>query len=156
MNEQAMDYAGFWVRVGAMLIDVVLVILVTLPLLVGIYGWAYFDPAGNPFIKGPADFLISWVFPSLAVILFWRYRQATPGKMMLSLRVVDADTGANPSLGQSVGRYLAYLASMAPLGLGLLWVAFDPRKQAWHDKLAHTVVVRSRKHGPQPVSFPRA
>ena len=156
MAEQEVEYAGFWVRVGAMLIDVVLVMLVTLPLLISIYGWAYFDPAGNLFIKGPADFLISWVLPALAVILFWRYRQATPGKMLLSLRIVDADTGGAMSLGQSVGRYFAYLVSIMPLGLGLLWVAFDRRKQAWHDKLAHTVVVRAHKAGPEPVRFPGA
>lgn len=156
MVEQEVEYAGFWVRVGAMLIDVVLVMLVTLPLLISIYGWDYFDPSGNLFIKGPADFLISWVLPALAVILFWHYRQATPGKMLLSLRIVDADTGGTMSLGQSVGRYFAYLVSIAPLGLGLLWVAFDRRKQAWHDKLAHTVVVRARKAGPEPVHFPGA
>jgi len=42
---------------------------------------------------------------------------------------------------------------MLPLGAGLIWVAFDRRKQAWHDKLAGTVVVRPRKRGPEPVRF---
>jgi uncharacterized RDD family membrane protein YckC len=40
-----------------------------------------------------------------------------------------------------------------PLLLGFVWVAFDPRKQGWHDKLAHTVVVRPRKRGTEPVRF---
>jgi uncharacterized RDD family membrane protein YckC len=40
-----------------------------------------------------------------------------------------------------------------PLFAGIIWVAFDRRKQGWHDKLADTVVVR--KKGPEPVSFSR-
>lgn len=156
MQEQDMAYAGFWVRVGATLIDTVLFMLIVVPLLVAVYGWAYFGSEQTGFVAGPADFVISWVFPAVAVILFWHYRQATPGKMLLSLRIVDADTGANPSLGQNIGRYFAYLVSTLPLGLGLLWVAFDQRKQSWHDKLAHTVVVRARKAGPEPVHFPGA
>ncbi len=46
------------------------------------------------------------------------------------------------SNGQAIGRYLAYYVSSIPLGLGLLWVAFDRRKQGWHDKLAGTFVIR--------------
>ena len=42
-------------------------------------------------------------------------------------------------------RYLGYYVSAIPFGLGLLWVAFDPRKQGWHDKMAGTVVVRRRR-----------
>jgi uncharacterized RDD family membrane protein YckC len=37
--------------------------------------------------------------------------------------------------------------------LGIIWVAFDPRKQGWHDKLAGTVVVRPKNRGPVPVKF---
>ena len=50
-------------------------------------------------------------------------------------------------------RYLGYYVSIIPLFLGLIAVAFDPRKQGWHDKLAGTVVVRPRNRGPQPVKF---
>jgi uncharacterized RDD family membrane protein YckC len=80
----------------------------------------------------------------VAVVVFWLYRQATPGKMALSMRVVDAETGNTLTLGQSIGRYLGYFVSIIPFGLGLIWVAFDPRKQGWHDKLAGTVVIRAK------------
>jgi uncharacterized RDD family membrane protein YckC len=93
------------------------------------------------------------VAPAVATVLFWMYRQATPGKMALGLRVVDATTGRPASTGQLVGRYLGYYVSMIPLLLGLLWVAFDPRKQGWHDKLAHTVVVRRKGGTTEPVRF---
>lgn len=155
MNQQDVEYAGFWIRVGATLIDTVLIVIITLPLLVSIYGWSYFDVERSGF-AGPADFLISWVLPAVAVILFWIHRQGTPGKMMLSLRIVDADSGASLSLWQGVGRYLGYFVSILPLGIGLIWVAFDKRKQGFHDKLAHTVVVRSKQRGPEPVRFPQA
>lgn len=137
------------------MIDTLLVLAITLPMVVAIYGWKYFD-AGSGLFAGPADFLISWILPAIAVIAFWFYRQATPGKSALSLRVLDADTGERLSLGQAVGRYLGYFASIIPLCIGLIWVAFDSRKQGWHDKLAGTVVVRAKSRGPQPVRFARA
>ena len=94
---------------------------------------------------GAINFILSLshqVLPAVAVIVFWHTRQATPGKQLLGLRVVDARTGARLSLGQAIGRYLGYFVSIVPLCLGLLWVAFDARKQGWHDKLAGTVVLR--------------
>lgn len=138
-------YAGFWVRVCAFLLDTVLLLLFTAPLMVAIYGWEYFDGARTGMFAGAADILISWVAPIVAVVVFWLYKQATPGKMLVSISIVDARTGGKLSVAQSVGRYLGYFVATIPLGLGLLWVAFDSRKQGWHDKLAGTVVIRSRR-----------
>jgi len=77
----------------------------------------------------------------------------TPGKIAIGARIVDARTGAKPSTGQLIGRYFGYYVSTIPLFLGLIWVAFDSRKQGWHDKLAGTVVVRDKHRGPEPVRF---
>ena len=153
MEDSEVEYAGFWARTGAALIDTLLSLLITLPLVVGIYGWSYFDPEQTGFIAGPADFLITWVLPAIVVITFWIMRQATPGKMAISARIVDATTGQPASTGQLVGRYFAYFVSMIPLCLGFFWVAFDRKKQGWHDRLAETVVVRNVRRGPEPVSF---
>ena len=147
---------GFWTRVGATLIDAFLLLLITVPILVSIYGWSYFDPDKTGILAGPADFLISWVLPAIAVVLFWLVKQATPGKLAVSARVVDAATGNPISVGQAIGRYIAYFVSMLPLGLGIFWVAFDSKKQGWHDKLAGTVVVRPKNNGPESVRFPAA
>ena len=73
--------------------------------------------------------------------------------MALSARVVDATTGNTLTVGQSIVRYLAYFIASLPLFIGYIWVAFDPRKQGWHDKLAGTVVVRPKQHGPYRVKF---
>lgn len=133
-------YAGFWIRVWASLIDLVLFSLWTIPLMYLVYGSALWT--NQQLIMGPADVLINWVLPSIAVIVFWQKKQATLGKMAIRARIVDARTGLAPSARQDVIRYFGYVLSILPLGLGYLWVAFDRRKQGFHDKLAGTVVVR--------------
>lgn len=153
MQDDNAEYVGFWPRVGASIIDAIIVMVITSPMLVAIYGWGYFTDIDKPFIAGPADFLISWVLPAIGVILFWLYKQATPGKMAVSARVVDARTGNTLTVGQSIGRYLAYFVAMLPFFLGIIWVAFDPRKRGWHDKLAGTVVIRPKNRSPEPVRF---
>jgi uncharacterized RDD family membrane protein YckC len=134
--------AGFWLRLVAFLIDMVVLTILTLPLLLWIYGTEYFMI--QKWIKGPADFVINWVLPTILVIVFWMKCRGTPGKLLLGMRVVDARTGGKLDLLQSVIRYVSYLLSAAPLFLGFLWIAFDARKQAFHDKLAKTLVVKVR------------
>jgi uncharacterized RDD family membrane protein YckC len=146
--DEPLEYAGFWIRVGASLIDTVLLLMVTMPVLIWAYGWEYFDPERTGFVAGPLDFVVSWLLPAIAVIAFWIYRSATPGKLALSLRVVDANTGLALRPVQSIVRYLGYFVSTVPLCLGLVWVGLDRRKQGWHDKLAGTVVVRSTRRPP--------
>lgn len=73
--------------------------------------------------------------------------------MAVSAKIVDAKTGNAASTGQLIGRYLAYYLSLVPFCLGFIWVAFDKRKQGWHDKLAGTVVVRKKNRNPKPVTF---
>jgi len=121
------EYVGFWARVWASVIDSLMISLIMFPALIAIYGWVYFD--SEKIIQGPLDFLISWIFPAIAVVGFWIYKSATPGKMVISAKIVDARTGKNPSRAQLIGRYFGYFVSMAPLMLGIIWVAFDKRKQ---------------------------
>ncbi len=143
-NFKGFVYAGFWIRFLAFMIDSVLIAVVTSPVLLYIYGDDYLVSGGDIFAS-PLDFLISCVAPAVATILFWVYRQATPGKMAISGKIVDADTGKKLSTGQCIGRYFAYIPSVLFFGLGFLWVVFDKRKQGWHDKLAGTVVIRKKE-----------
>ena len=136
-------YAGFWIRAVAALIDTVLLMIITFPLLILIYGMDYFSEAQAPLSLGSWDFIISYALPAVAIIVFWIYRSATPGKIVLKIEIVDAKTGEPPSTGQCIGRYFAYFVSTIPLGLGIIWVAFDKRKRGWHDMLVGTVVVRN-------------
>ena len=146
--DEAVTYAGFWVRVGATLIDSLLIVLVTMPILVSVYGSGYFS--SEEIVRGKVDFLLTWVLPTVAVITFWVLKSATPGKMAFSVVIVDARTGGKLSVAQCVGRYFAYIPATLLLFLGLIWVGIDKRKQGWHDKLAGTVVIRNK---PTPVVF---
>ncbi|MDD9819682.1 MAG: RDD family protein [Nitrospira sp.] len=153
-NGTSVEYAGFWVRAGAVTIDTVLLTMILSPFVGATYGDEYFSerPSLEFFdLPGPPDFFSTIVLPAAIIILFWIYKQATPGKMLVKAKVVDAQTGGQPTTGQYIGRYFAYYVSAILLGLGFIWVAFDPRKQGWHDKLAGTVVVRHRKQ--RSVSF---
>jgi uncharacterized RDD family membrane protein YckC len=138
------EYVGFWSRTLAALVDSVLLLVLVMPAIYWWYGPDYFR---SPQSGGAVDFLLNFVLPMVAIIAFWIYRQATPGKMLVGARIVDASSGLPASTGQLIGRYVGYYISIIPLCLGLLWVAFDARKQGWHDKLARTVVVRDRKSG---------
>ena len=137
-------YVGFWNRTAAALIDSVLLLLVTLPIQQVLSGGELAMSGLQP--TGIRDLLVSYVLPAAAVLVFWKYRSATPGKMFMAAEIVDAATGGKPASRQLLIRYLGYYVSTLPLLLGLVWVAFDPRKQGWHDKLAGTVVVSTAPH----------
>ena len=149
--ESSQEYVGFWARFGATIIDSILIMLITFPMLYMIYGSQYWD--SEEFILGVPDFIISWIFPFVATVLFWIYKSATPGKMALKAKVVDANTGNIPTVKQSVIRYIGYYISLLPVGLGFFWVGWDKKKQSWHDKLAGTVVIRPVNKGVENVSF---
>jgi len=132
-------YVGFWKRVLAFLIDTLILVVVIAVFVLAIYGPEYVHLAnqGRTLVF---DVLVQGVLPAVAAILFWRFRGATPGKMLLSAKIVDAETLGPPTTGQLIGRYFAYILSSVFM-LGFIWIAFDKRKQGWHDKLAGTVVI---------------
>ncbi len=151
MNNNDLEYAGFWVRLLACIIDTFLLALIAVPILYGIYGQPYLDDT-IPYLA-PAKVLFEWVFPILATIIFWTTKSATPGKMVFSLKVLDAKTGAPLTVSQSFGRYISYFLAMIPVFMGFIWITFDSKKQGWHDKLASTVVVRDKSGNVEPVRF---
>ncbi len=148
MTDSELVNVGFWPRVDAALIDTLLLSVVTWPLLTTICGSPYWVNQG--FIRGPADFLLSRVFPEVAVNAFWVAKQTTPGKMAIYARIVDLRTGQASSVAQLVVRYVGYYLASLSLFVGIIWVGLR-RKQGWYDKLAGAVVVR--KHGPELVVF---
>ncbi|QJT94737.1 RDD family protein [Wolbachia endosymbiont of Diaphorina citri] len=75
------------------------------------------------------------------VAYMWIRFGATPGKFLLGLRVVNAQTFEKLTLKQATKRFFSFILSTAPLFLGFIWANFDKRCQTWHDKIADTVVV---------------
>jgi len=151
VQDNDIEYAGFWIRVGAALIDTVLILIVITPILMAIYGDSYWKE--ETMLHGFWDLVFGYVLPAVIVIVFWVYKSATPGKMATKLIIVDAQTGGKPSTRQFIIRYVGYYLAMLPLFLGIIWVGIDKRKQGWHDKLAGTVVIRAKDQGPNEVEF---
>jgi uncharacterized RDD family membrane protein YckC len=87
---------------------------------------------------------IGQCIPILATGVLWAVWGTSPGKRALHLRIVDADTGEPMTVKQAALRTLGYLLSFATCGAGFLWVLFNPRKQALHDRIANTVVIDDR------------
>jgi len=135
---EAVEYVGFWARLAAALIDVLILTVLLVPIMLSAFGYDYVLEMGS---GTWLDLLVTWVLPAMLVLLFWRFRSATPGKMLIGARIVDADTGGRPSTRNLIIRYFGYLLSMLPLMLGFIWIAIDARKRAFHDILANTVVI---------------
>jgi uncharacterized RDD family membrane protein YckC len=84
--------------------------------------------------------LLYLVFLYLYFVFFFSTTGQTVGKAIMGLRVVTTD-GKRMGVRRSFLRTLCYTLSLAPLGLGFLWVLGEDRRRAWHDKIAHTYVL---------------
>ncbi len=140
-------YAGFWRRVGAYMLDGLILYVATLPMVL-IYSALY--PTEMPesstglsfkeaywvlyFIPG---FIISWLYFAL---MECSSKQGTVGKIALGIRVTDLE-GSRIDFLTATGRFFAKIISTITLGIGFLMAAFTPKKQALHDLMAATLVV---------------
>jgi uncharacterized RDD family membrane protein YckC len=166
MTSRELHYVGFWKRVLAFFVDVLVLVVVLLPVMIALYGGGYLSRLGTEFsvlltssgdpnadaarileVLGSSNSAIAALLDIkvqialiIATILFWRFRGATPGKMLVKAKIVNAETSAPASTGRLIGRFFAYIVSCFFM-LGFIWIAFDKRKQGWHDKLAGTVVI---------------
>jgi uncharacterized RDD family membrane protein YckC len=150
-------YAGFTSRAAAIIIDYAIISLVTaitvaalslffgLPSVQRFIAWLesilpgitrLFDGLTSPPF-GAAFFLL---FQYLYLVFFFSTTGQTVGKAIMGLRVVTID-GKRMGVRRSFIRALCYTLSLAPLGLGFLWVLGEDRRKAWHDKIAHTYVL---------------
>lgn len=116
---------GFGPRLGAYLIDAILLYIVQAILNIIHLG-------GLALIVGAAYFSYMWATSGQSL-----------GMMALSIKVIRVN-GEPLTYGTAFVRYLGYIVSSIPLGLGFLWIIWDPQKQGFHDKIAGTVVVRSK------------
>jgi len=150
---ETVRYAGFWRRVAAAIIDSLLIFIVLAPLLSLFTSGGYFTDSDNTTLAEKIAH-IDWGFlfldqvvPFIVVVFLWLRFQTTPGKYMLDCYVVDAKTFKALTIRQALLRYIGYLISLLPIGLGFLWVAFDKRKRGFHDMIAGSVVI-VRINGP--------
>jgi len=135
------QYVGFGTRFYAAFIDTVICLFIILGIYYLIYGTIIPDSLEE---MNFSNIVIQYIFPFIVTLIFWIYKSATPGKMLVKAVIVDATTYEKPSVKQLVIRNLGYYLSLLPLGLGYFWVIWDKRKQGWHDKLANTVVIQPK------------
>jgi uncharacterized RDD family membrane protein YckC len=166
-------YGGFWRRLFAFLIDQVILYFVSLILfLIGLLALGLKGDVLNRMLSSPEGvtqgmglFGVLYLAASLLAGMtyftwFHGVGGRTPGKMLLGLRVIQA-SGDLLTPGIAFLRWVGYLISGPVFCLGFLWIAFDGRKQGWHDKIAATLVVRERGESDQaerdatPPSFVR-
>ena len=123
------EYVGFWVRLGAWMIDFILISIILIVLsLIGISFVAFI--IGVPY-----------------GILFIGLKGQTPGKIAMGIQVVDQQ-GNVPGIGRAALREIVgKLVSAIVILLGYLWIGWDPHKRGWHDHIAGTFVVRKRRDG---------
>jgi uncharacterized RDD family membrane protein YckC len=149
LNSQ--QYGGFWIRFGARFIDGILLGIVTTIvqfLVAASVGTSLMNPGESDKNAGAVlaifglIYLIGIVFTLAYEIYFLTYHSATPGKMMLNLKVVRSD-GSALNQSRSIGRAFAYLLSNMTVGIGFIIAGFDDQKRALHDHLADTRVIRT-------------
>jgi len=128
--EVAMNYAGFWRRLVAVIIDGVILGAIT-GVLMAIFG---------------AQQAASWLGSIIGIIYvigFWTWRGQTPGKMVMGIKIIKTD-GSPIGIGRAILRYVGYLVSAIIICIGYLMIAWDSKKQGLHDKIAGTYVVKTR------------
>lgn len=128
-KKTSLQYVGFWPRLLAAVVDFI-ILSTALRLLRFSFRQPFSSTLSLVLNLGYAPFML------------YQY-QATLGKMLLGLKVVSQDRKKlqifQVLLREWIGKFLSFLA----FGLGFLWIAFDAKKQSWHDKLAQTLVVKA-------------
>jgi uncharacterized RDD family membrane protein YckC len=156
------DYAGFWKRVAAYILDIIVLWIPTM-LIESVFGigaakevlkQAALNASGDPHAMLAAQvqfYTMMWpAFLASFVLAWWYYAlcesspwQATVGKLALGIRVTDMQ-GQRLTLGRALIRYPAMLLSQVILCIGYIMVAFTQRKQGLHDMIAGTLVLNGR------------
>ena len=150
-------YGGFWIRFVARIVDTFIVgiplSVVGFILLLVVGGAASATSSSSQSQQNAAAAAFGGVFIlfyllAIAVgigywVYFWGTTGSTLGMRLFRLRVVDAQTGAPIGIARAIVRWLMTLVNSWACYIGWIWVAFDARKQGWHDKVANSVVLQA-------------
>lgn len=132
--------AGFWVRAGALSIDI-FALLLAAPLFGAGLGLVEIILKPDRPLLSVGIILFAEIFiPFFYFVVCWAIWGKTPGKMLAGIRVVRKD-GGPLSVGQAIGRFLSYFISAISLYTGFLMAAFMDQKQGLHDLMSGTKVV---------------
>jgi len=145
------DYCGFWRRFAANSIDGIILGIIYRALNEILHAIA--SLSGTSYLG-----FSEWM---LCTIMFWAYmiwlkgyRGATPGYYVLGIRIISIN-GTHVSVKQILIRIISSFFSAIPFGLGYIWITIDVDRQAWHDKIAGTYVIRSGAMPVRVTNLPR-
>ena len=129
-------YSGFWIRLLAYIIDAIILGALTFPLARVLSMMGIGEQSSNVM-----SIAISWMYFAVFESSGW---MASPGKKALGLIVTD-EQGGQLRVGRATRRYFAKILSALLLGIGFVMIAFTARKQGLHDKMFHTLVLRTER-----------
>jgi uncharacterized RDD family membrane protein YckC len=150
-------YGGFWIRLVARIVDSIIIGIplgvvfgVFVVLAGGIASTATNTTDQNAQAAVGLGLIGVWLLIAILAsigtvvyfVYFWGTSGSTLGMRLFKLRIVDADTGAPIGIARAIVRYLMSIVNSLACYIGWIWVAFDPRKQGWHDKVANSVVIQ--------------
>lgn len=157
------EYGGFWLRAVAWIIDgfilgiittVFWVVVVAVAAAIGIGAVGSIATDGTLSSEQVAVLgvglvaavmflgLMTLIVTVLYFVLLWVKRGATLGQSVLGLRVARESDGGPIGWGTAIIRYIMLMIGCWIFYLGVIWVAFEPRKRGWHDIVAGTLVVK--------------
>ena len=140
MNDSQYKYAGFGRRFLAVLLDGIVLYVISLLFDMVFHTNIVSHSAGT---VGMHFSGLNTLIPVLYYVLSWAYLDgATIGKKIMKIKIIKAD-GSKLDVVSAFVRYLSYIVSSIPLGLGFFWVIWDSKKQGWHDKIAKTYVIHA-------------
>ena len=136
-------YAGFWRRLAASFIDMFILGLLAAAVHLLIFGDSGVElvPTDDGVRMQAGGDWFDQIIIAFATVIMWVKFLGTPGKLLLGCHVVDAETKQALTFPQAILRYVSYIVSLIPIGLGFFWIAWDKKKQGFHDKIAGSVVV---------------
>ena len=159
-KEYALEYAGFWIRLAASLVDFLL-LLAGLYILYCVISQSFFwifpginkviDTFGDIARGAPVSAGLIWLLAIVLLIFLagstvyfvvcWATAGQTVGKLSMSIKIIRTDSSP-VDLRIAFIRFLGSLLCTATLGIGFIFIAFDSRKQGLHDRIADTYVVK--------------
>ena len=149
MENTKIEYAGFWKRFSASVIDAVVIVFFTVPILYLINSLASNSYFGGGYGRYEESFMMSYYAWSFYLLIIrWAYYagmecspfKGTIGKIAVGIYVTDT-AGNNITFGQATGRFFGKMISGLTLYIGFMMAGFTDKKQALHDMMSNCLVL---------------
>lgn len=158
--KKPINYVGFGWRMISQVIDIAVIGIILSPLM-NLFNNLYYSDEVIEIMQNPElqaglemSYALEIMLPIMAfqvivmalyLIIFWSIWGATPGKMLLSFKIVDEKTGNNLTVIQSIKRLIGYFIALLPFGIGFIAIHYSKNKRGIHDIVAGTVVIEKGK-----------